>query len=317
MRRILAWLLAALCICSCTRAETVVGNLEERFGKTPSMEYAGETYRLRSRLTTVLLAGTDQRTGDEPAADEYRSGGQADFLLLVVIDDNRDTIQPVHINRDTMAEITVLNVMGQESGTRRAQICLAHGFGDGREQSCELLARAVSKRMLDAPIDHYAVMNLDGIAALNDALGGVEVTLEEDFTAYDPEMTAGKTMRLKGKQAEVFVRQRYFVGEQTNTARMQRQQSYMRKAAQELRGRLEENPNFLVSLFSVLEPYLVTDMGRGKIANLSSSAAQYELLPMLELEGETVLSESGFIEFYPSEDSVKQTVVQAFYEKKE
>lgn len=317
MRRILAWVLAAVCMFSFACAETVTGNLEERFGKTPVMEYQGQTFRLRNRLTTILLAGTDRRMEDTVAANEYRNGGQADFLLLLVIDDNRDTIQPVHINRDTMAEITVLSVLGQETGTRTAQLCLAHGFGDGAEQSCELLVRAVSKRLLDVPVDHYAVMNLDGIAALNDAIGGVEVTLQEDFTAYDPQMTAGKTLRLKGSQAEIYVRQRYYVGEQTNTARMSRQQTYMRAAAKAVESRVRTDAGFITALFSLVEPYLVTDMGRGRIANLSNSAEQYELLPMLELEGEAVLGESGFMEFYPTEASVTETVLEAFFEPRE
>ena len=140
------------------------------------------------------------------------------------------------------------------------------------------------------------------------------MTLQEDFTAYDPQMTAGKTLRLKGSQAEIYVRQRYYVGEQTNTARMSRQQTYMRAAAKAVESRVRTDAGFITALFSLVEPYLVTDMGRGRIANLSNSAAQYELLPMLELEGEALLGESGFMEFYPTEASVTETVLEAFFE---
>ena len=42
-----------------------------------------------------------------------------------------------------------------------------------------------------------------------------------------------------------------------------------------------------------------------------------ELLPMLELEGEAVLGGSGFMEFYPTEASVTETVLEAFFEPRE
>ena len=316
MRRFLVWMMACLVLLgavSGVRAETVPGDLEARLGNMPSIEYQGTLYRMRRRLTSVLLAGTDQRQDDAPAVDAYRSGGQADFLLLLVFDDNRCTIQPVHINRDLMAEITVLNVMGRETGTRMAQICLAHGFGDGGEQSCRLLARALSKRLLDIPIDHYAAMSMDGIAVFNDALGGVQVTLEDDFSALDAQMTPGTTLRLNGRQAELFTRQRYFVGDQTNASRMRRQQVYMRAAADELQNKISESPSFVSGFFSMLDPYLVTDMNRGRMINLANLARQYEMLPVLELEGETVQGEGGFIEFYPADESVMRTVLEAFY----
>ena len=307
-----ALLLCVEMICGAA-AETVWGDLDARFGNVPSIEYEGTTYRLRSRLTTILLAGVDRHGEAEPAAGA-RSGGQADFLLLLVIDDNRGTVTPLQINRDTMAEITVLNVTGQPSGTRKAQLCLAYSFGDGGAKSCELLSEAVSRYLMDTPINHYFSMGMDGIAAFNDAMGGVEVTLEDDFTAYDPTMTAGKTMVLHGMQAEYYVRQRYAVGEETNASRQVRQQQYMHAAADVLVGRIRENPNFIDTLFDSVETFSVTDMGRGRMLNYAQAGARYELLPMAEIGGENVLGENGFMEFHSDERSLIETVIEMFYE---
>ena len=309
---ILAVLLCAGLFC-CTSAETVWGDLDARFGNVPSIEYEGVTCRLRTRLTTILLSGIDQR-GETNSALGARSGGQADFLLVLVIDDNRGTVTPLQINRDTMAEITVLSITGQPTGTRIAQLCLAHGFGDGGEQSCELLSQAVSGYLLDTPVDHYFSMRMDGIAAFNDALGGVEVTLEEDLTAYDPEMTAGKTMVLHGMQAEYYVRRRYDVGEETNASRQIRQQQYMQAAADLLVARIRENPNFIDALFDSVETFSVTDMGRGRMLNYAQAGARYELLPVMEIDGENVLGENGFMEFHSDGRSLIETVIEVFYE---
>ena len=72
--------------------------------------------------------------------------------MLLVIDANEKTITSIQIDRDTMAEITILGVLGNEVGTRKAQICLSHGFGDGKDQSCKLTQDAVSKLLLGAEI---------------------------------------------------------------------------------------------------------------------------------------------------------------------
>lgn len=309
----LVGLLLCLMMACNAAAKTVWGDLEARFSDIPCIEYEGTKYRLRSRLTTILLAGTDQRGEAEDVVDA-RSGGQADFLLILAIDDNNGTVTPMQLNRDTMAEITVLNVLGQPSGARTAQLCLAHSFGDGGEQSCKLLVEAVSRYLLDTPVDHYFVMGMDGIAAFNDALGGVEVTLEDDFTSFDPEMNAGKTMVLQGVQAEYYVRQRYDVGEQTNVSRQIRQQHYMQAAAEIFVDRICENPNFIDALFDSVEDFSVTDMRRGRMLNYAQAGVRYELLPMVEIHGENRLGENGFMEFHSDERSLIETVISVFYE---
>ena len=70
-------------------------------------------------------------------------------------------------------------------------------------------------------------MNLDGISALNDVAGGVTVTLEDDFSMIDPEMTQGRQITLVGDQAEIYVRSRMSMEVGTNEARMVRQQNYI------------------------------------------------------------------------------------------
>lgn len=63
--------------------------------------------------------------------------------------------------------------------------------------------KAVSDLFAGIPIDYYVTMDLDGISTFNDALGGVTVTLEDDFSQIDPEMVKGTTICLQGKQAEI------------------------------------------------------------------------------------------------------------------
>ena len=137
LRRMLALALCVALLTGCALADTVRGDLSNRFEEPPTLEKDGHTYQYRRGLTTILFMGIDTRLDYEAERVGFRSGGQSDFLLLLVIDEENETITPIHINRDTMTEITILGVLGDEAGTVVTQLCLSHGFGDGKEQSCE------------------------------------------------------------------------------------------------------------------------------------------------------------------------------------
>lgn len=312
LKRILSILLCLLA-CGCSLAEGEP-DPNARFRGVPTLETQEGAYRLNRRLTTVLLMGIDQ-TAQQMQDASYRSGGQADFLMLLVVDDTQKRISMIEINRDTMTELTVLNVLGEVSGKRTGQICLSHAFGSGAEDSCKMTVEAVSALLNKTPINYYIAMNMDGIVTLNDALGGVEVTLNEDFSAYDPAMTAGTTLTLRGEQAEYYVRGRFGVGDQTNLSRLERQRNYMSAAASVLRQRISEGKSFIRSLHSQLEDYLISSLSRGALYNLGEKASRYEIMPVYQIQGETRLGKSGFMEFYPNEAALKQLLIEVLYEK--
>lgn len=290
--------------------EPVRGDYRERLGYDAALEMDGVAYRRRKNLTSILLMGVDR---DAPGIGN-RGGGQADFLRLIVLDSTAGTVTQVQIDRDTMTPITILGILGDRSGVRTAQICLSHGYGDGGAQSCQLTADAVSNLLFGAPVDFYIAMNLSGIAALNDQVGGVTVTLEDDFSALDPAMTPGTTLTLHGKQAEYYVRSRKDVGSGTNQARMKRQQAYLNKLSDRLAQAIAEDANYAGDLYDALEDYLTTDISRGRLINEVWNAREFERLPLIELAGQHRVGEDGFMQFIVDEDALKQVVLDLFYE---
>ena len=58
--------------------------------------YNGRTYVERTGITPIVLMGVD-RTGTSAEQIGYRSGGQADFILLMVIDSSEKTVSMLHI----------------------------------------------------------------------------------------------------------------------------------------------------------------------------------------------------------------------------
>ena len=56
------------------------------------------------------------------------------------------------------------------------------------------------------------VFNCEAIGVINDAVGGVEVTIENDlqmrWRSSEPEFYKGNTLKLTGEQAVTFIRER-------------------------------------------------------------------------------------------------------------
>ena len=276
-----------------------------------TVELNGHTYKKRDGLTTILVMGVDHETQESYA---YRQAGQADFLRLIVLDSNNKTVQQLQIDRDTITPVTVLGVMGDRYEPVEQQICVGYGFGDGRQTSCEVTVEAVENLLGGQTVDQYLSMGLDGISTLNDLAGGITVTLEDDFSAIDPAMTKGTTLTLHGDQAETFVRSRMTVGDGTNASRMERQEAFLSQLASQLGEKIRASEQFTADLYDALQPYLVTDMARGRIINETWNARAYTLEEPCQITGEHRVAEDGFTEFYPDADSIRQAVLELFWE---
>lgn len=272
----------------------------------------GVTYRKKTDIVSILVMGVDRDSTQQ--ADGPYEGGQADFQRLIVVDTANKTVQQLKIDRDTITDVVMLGYLGSPIGTQKMQISLAHGFGDGKEESCEYARQAVEALLGEGTVDFYLAMNLDGIPTLNDLVGGVTVTLEDDFSALDPEMVQGATLTLHGKQAEYFVRSRMNIGEGTNEARMLRQEAYLSQLLTQLRQQLEQEKQRTAEVLDALADYMVTDMPRGRMINEVWAAQDYTVEPPLALEGEHKVAEDGFMEFYPEESSVQQAVLELFWQ---
>jgi len=288
------------------------GDYRQRNLYDATVEIDGRAYRERKGITTFLLLGIDGASAGTGSG--YRSGGQADFLDLVIVDASRRIVTQLEIDRDTMTPIPILGVLGDRAGVRTAQISLSHGFGDGREKSCELTVEAVSNLLYHAPVDFYIAMNLDGISVLNDRVGGVEVTLEEDFSALDPAMTRGAMLTLTGSQAEIYVRSRQGVGNGTNEARMIRQKQYVSQLMNRLDACIREDQSYTGRLYDALAPYLVTNCARGRLINEVWFARDYERAETMLPKGTHRMGSDGFMQFEADADDLKRIVLELFYE---
>ena len=212
-----------------------------------------------------------------------------------------------------MTNVAVLGLTGNEIGTRQMQICLAHGFGATQESNCAYTLQAVSNLLQGMELNLYYEVDIRGIDRFNDALGGVTVPIEDDFSALDPTMVQGTTMKLEGHQAELYVRSRKEIGNGTNESRMRRQQRFMSAASDLMRRRLAEDASFADTMLDALEGVSSTNMSRGRIINELNRAYKYDILPVETLTGEYRLGNDGFMEFHADEEAIASWIIRVFY----
>lgn len=270
-------------------------------------------YKPKDYLDTVLLLGIDS-FGKVYESASYNNSNKADFIALLIFDNNNQTCTVLQINRDTIAEIPVLGVTGEKAGTITGQLALAHTYGNGLELSCKNTVKAVSNFLYQIEIENYLSMNMDAVAALNDVVGGVEVEVLDDFSQVDPTLVKGEKVVLTGEQALTYVRGRGNVGDQTNISRMNRQRQYMGAFAKKIRTAYESDSELVLNAYNAIADYTVTDCSITVLSDTAERLSSYEIKEIITPEGEIV--ESGeFIEFHADNEKLKELIISLFYEE--
>ncbi len=276
-----------------------------------TVEFGGKKYTLKEDIETFLIIGLDKT--DENPADSYNNNLQADFLMLLVIDNEKSEYSAFHINRDAMVDMNVLGVAGDKVGTTNKQIALAHTYGNGREVSCRNTADAVSELLMGVKINHFVSVKMDAVQVLNDLVGGVEIEVLEDFSGIDSTLIKGEKVTLKGEQALTYVRTRYGLEDPSNNTRMERQQQYIKSFYEALKVTTKNDANFVATASLKMTDYIVSDCSSNKLEAYFNKVEKYKFNDILDLDGETKKGEA-FMEFYPDENSLKQNVINLFYE---
>ncbi len=286
---------------------------EQHFGEE-TVIYNGQEYVLKSNVETFLVMGLDKFEGTA-SADSYNNDKQADFLMLLVFDDEAKKCSAIHINRDTMTDIDILGVAGDKIDTVKKQIALAHTYGNGKNVSCQNTADAVSRLFNDIKVNHYISLSLDSVGIFNDLVGGVEVTVLDDFSGIDDTLVKGQKITLNSKQALNYVRERYGMEDSTNATRMNRQKQYLEALYTKTQQKIKADKDFPINAITEMADYIISDRSATQLQEIGEKLNEYEFCGILDIEGESKKGEE-FIEFNPKKDSIDKLVIDLFYELK-
>jgi anionic cell wall polymer biosynthesis LytR-Cps2A-Psr (LCP) family protein len=289
---------------------------EEQPVSKKKVKINGHKYTLEHKVKTYLIMGTDASGSEEASGEEYQ-GSMADFLLLLVIDDQEKSYGFIQLNRDTMTDVPLMNADGTANASAKIQLCTAHWYGGSKELSCENTANAVTDLIGGIPVNGYYALKMDAIGLFNHEVGGVTVTIEDDFTGEDESMYIGASVTLTDEQAELFTTARMGIGDGENVSRMRRQRAYMEAFFDKAGELAEADAQFAVTFLEDLEDYATTDIKPGVWANSVQKTQSYTSKGMFVPEGEAQLGQAlgdglDHTEFYMDPSSLEEILLALY-----
>jgi polyisoprenyl-teichoic acid--peptidoglycan teichoic acid transferase len=151
----------------------------------------------------ILIIGSDARPG--------LAGARSDVIVLMHVAGDRKTVTLVHFPRDLYVSVP---------GHGKDKINAAFAYG-----GAPLLVQTL-QGLVGVPIDHVAIIGFEGFKNMTDAVGGVNVYVEE------PSSDGGYTYKkgfqqMGGAEALAFVRERKDLSE-GDISRGRRQQAFIK-----------------------------------------------------------------------------------------
>ncbi|GAX00877.1 LCP family glycopolymer transferase [Secundilactobacillus silagei] len=158
---------------------------------------AGQTNKLRNvdsvikegKPFSILLMGTD--TGALGRNDV----GRTDTMIVATINPKKETAYLTSIPRDTRVQ-----VKGDTQPYEKINAAYTIGGAAGSVSTVE--------KLLDIPIDFYAIVNMGGLEKMVNAVGGVDVVPPMTFHYGNANVVKGKKIHLNGKEALDYSRMR-------------------------------------------------------------------------------------------------------------
>lgn len=276
--------------------------------------YDGKNYLYNKNIRTYLFLGIDT---DEPVhkAEDGISGGQSDGIFLLVEDRDKNKITIVSVNRNTMTNVSVYNEEWKFVGNKVYQICLQHGYGDGKRLSCQRAQECVSNLFNGIPIHGYLSLNMGGIGRLNDAVGGVEVTVLQDLdnTSRNVHLVEGETKVLNGDEAYVYCRSRDTEVFNTATLRLRRQEQYLNALIPRMLEQIRNGAD-AVGIYKQAEDYLYSNIDFARLADEMKDMEYDSSEGVLTIPGEVIMGEV-FEEFWADEEGLYRLILRVFYDE--
>ncbi|MEU0041892.1 LCP family protein [Streptomyces werraensis] len=216
----------------------------------------------------VLILGSDSRAGDNAELNTGKiAGARSDTALVMHIPEGRTQAVAVSIPRDTL--VTRPECKDADGSTvAGAERVMFNSIYSQVGPAC--VVKTVEK-MSGVRMDHYVEIDFAGFKDLVDAIGGVEVTVDQDIhdKSSGLDLTAG-THRLDGTQSLQFVRTRHGIGDGSDLGRIGLQQEFMIALLSEIKKQdLLGSPTKTYKIADTLTAALTTD---SELASLTALA---------------------------------------------
>ncbi len=291
---------------------TTQENYEEK------ISYNGHEYVYNDDVVAIAFLGVDKR---DLGLDNGVVGtaGQSDTNIVLTVDTKTGRAKAIAVPRDTMVEVDLYSENNIFLRNEEMQLCLSYAYGNGTDTSATNVTTSISRILMNVPINKYFALDLNGIAPINDAIGGVTVTSIYDFQNVN--IKKGDEVHLIGDLAETYVRTRNLDNINASLNRTERQVQYIKAFAAQLVPSVMNDFSIVNKLYSTASEYSATNLtvsdatylaslliSKG-ITDFETETLQGEMKPSTRIDYADVV----YAEFYPDEDKLMETVLDTFY----
>ncbi len=271
--------------------------------------YNGITYHKRNDLKTVLFLGVDNTHTTAADVNIVGNAGRADAIILFILDDTNQTTQVLSVSRNCMTDVDMYTGDGQFVSSFQSQINMQYAYGNSPKRCNFLMKRTLSEMLFNTDIDSTISLTMDGINAIVTEMGGITLTMEDDYTYIDPSYTEGATVTLDGAAAERFVRYRDTTVWGSNETRVDRQSWFIHEMFRQMKAS-GATSDWVDTMLTTADPYIEMDLDAETIKKLTS----YEMLDeSLKVPG-TNREGGAHDEFYVDDEALQKLILDTFYE---
>jgi len=228
----------------------------------------------------ILVIGSDSRA---TAADcaiggdcSDGSGANADVEMVVHLAADRSNATVMSIPRDLVTNLPACTDAEDQTsfagGYDMINSALAYGPG------CSV---AAVQQLTGIPIDHFAMLDFSGVVNMSDAIGGVDVCVDNDvYDPYSHLKLAKGTHSLQGLAALEFLRTRHGFGDGSDLGRTYAQHIFITQMVDKLKsaGTLTD-PFKVLDLANAATKALTVDTGLDSITKLVGLAEDLSKVP--------------------------------------
>lgn len=239
------------------------------------------TFLLGGGSKNILLMGLDENKT------------RTDVVMLAHIEPKSGTVNLISLPRDTWLEVPCDGLDPCQTPDK-----LAHAHVWGGKKGPEITVKTV-ERFLGIKIDGYVRVDFDGFKHLVDAIGGVDILIDQNMYYHDPTppellinfKASDKPQHLDGASALKYVRFRN--DGQGDIGRGERTRRFLKAvlAGVQQKGIVSQIP----TMYKAMSPYITTDLNASTITALARVAPKVDpnKIEMASIPGDPVILKNG------------------------
>lgn len=240
-----------------------INNINSRLGSDIDSDVRDSLTEVRNgEPFYMLLLGIDKDEERAGTNKDSNAGFRSDSIMLARIDPKNVKVTLVSIHRDTYIK------MGDYGNQK---INAAYAFG-GPSYAIDVISEYAG-----VPISHYAEIDMDGMTAVVDAVGGVDVNLPipvKDTKYANIDLPAGK-QHLDGETATALCRARHAYDDYPDgdSLRSANQRVVIAAVVKKV---LKSDPATMTSTISAMADMIDTDLDVSQILSLASAMSNLD-----------------------------------------